>query len=454
MSATAPATDTPPATAVQDNAPTPTRVTFAPGDLVDLAGRAGIVFVDPLSGAAEGWTLPGSPQDFTIDAVPADGSLLLYRCTNPKRVATPAECGPPGASYLFDTQSQTAIRLDTSGADLPPTLLWPSSDEMLLVGKDGASIASTTATGGRRVRTIDLPDGYRVVRPETAAWDRGGSRLLVLATQALCATPPASSAPGCGGANGAAQVFLLNRNTSDAVALGEPGFWPSFQWSPDGSKVLVVRVPDANQRLAAIDVVAADGTLLWSQTRPSIFANAQWSPDGSSIAMNVMFRADNLLDSARLDVLDGAIGQTRYRILRALACEGRLWNADGSLLILPFYDEPNDSAVADPATGTIRDLGFAYRPSLSDPNEVLGVTSDTHTRTLFALDLRTGARRDIVRYSVTLTGWPLYEGPAMVGGRLVYTGVLALGRGGCGEGLTGSIDAPPAFEFPPFADGS
>jgi len=421
--------------ATPDNTPRPQHVSFATGEETNTHGQAGVVFVDPATGGADAWLLEGVPANYSLSLGASDGHLLLYRCQHPTGWASPAGCDPPNAWYLFDTQAGDRVRFDMFSDHTTPVVVWPEGDEVLGVTASGAVLVR--ATQPYQSRKIDVPQGYQLV-PASALWDRNGTRLIVAALQSDGSAPALLKY----------QALLIDRSSGAVTQLGDD--MHSFAWSPDGSMFAVTRASERLEDPSEIAVYSRDGTLLWSQPRfgPS---NPSWSPDGASIAIQVLSRPERVAGAMRLDVLDAATGTTRYRIVGAIACEGRLWTADASRLILLGAYGYEGSVVADPRDGTLRALDAYPRPSVTEPNVAYVGGFDGWTTSVSAVNIDTGETRHVAAFSspveaTTLSGSPLFRG------RFAFIATEPGGRGGCAEAIDNVSPPTTHFEYPPFAD--
>lgn len=446
---TATAQPTPTATAAPDSTPLPRHVTFAPGETIDTGGEAGVVFVDPESGAADGWLLPGGPLDYVLQPVALDGHLLRYGCLHRKSRIPPAGCEGSTASYLFNTATSERTRLEIPGGDF--AIAWPEGDDALVWAGGQAKLINIERPS--ESQTIPLASGFEL-SPGYALWNVSGTAMVLFAFQrgaAHCTTP---AAPGgfhaCGTDPNLTKTLLLDREAGTTRELGETRTGSVYAaWSPDGSKLAVVgRLLD---KPTEISVYGRDGEPLWSQQRFTHFPNPRWSPDGTSIAVQVLSRPELVAAAMRLDVLDAATGETRYRIVGAVGCDGRLWTSDGARLVLEgAYGFPR-SVLADPRDGALRslrvELGEEIMPSLTTPN----IAYRWGYSGLTDVDLDTGETRRVAAFSSPLLLVGESKAP-LFNGRYAFIAGEPGGHGGCAEAIDPASPPTTHFEFPPFDD--
>lgn len=240
------------------------------------------------------------------------------------------------------------------------------------------------------------------------------------------------------------QTLLIDRSSGAETQLGDKR--SSFAWSPDGSEFAIARAIERAEGPSEIAVYSRDGKLLWSQPRYAFFPNLNWSPDGSSIGIQVLSRPEPVAGAMRLDVLDAETGATRYRIVGAIACEGRLWTADGARLILLGAYGFERSVVADPRDKTLRGLSAQLSPSPTEPDIAYAYEGAASVGTT-GVNIDSGETRQIASFPFPMASTTLSGGT-----RFAFIATLAGGRGGCAEAIE-YVDPPTThFEYPPFTD--
>jgi hypothetical protein len=377
--------------------------------------------------------------------------MLFYRCKQPRGSPPASGCESSNAWYLFDTQTGNRVRFDMFGDYPPPVVVGQAGDAVLGVTWGGALLVS--AEHPDQWRRIDVPPEYQLFTP-TAQWNRASTGIIVSAFH--LGTPQCGYGSGsnphyaCGTTPLLWQTFLFDRASGTETQLGDKA--SSFAWSPDGSMFLVTRASEQAAGRSEIVVYSRAGQLLWSQQRPGIFPNPTWSPDGSSIAVQVLSRPEPVARAMRLDVLDAATGDTRYRIVGAIACEGRTWTADSKRLIIGAYGF-DGFVLADPLNTTLRALSTNLNPSPIDSG--IGYLPDLGASVgPAAVDIDSGeelpayASFAFPMVSTTISGSPLF------GTRFAFVATASGGggRGGCAEAID-PVDPPTThFEFPPFSD--
>lgn len=409
--------------------PAPRRVTFARGQTVVAPAEAGIFFLDPKTGATEGWVVPdpgaGAPA-FTVGAVSASGTKVIYSC---QAAALPPPCAGRSSIvwYVFDTGTGARARLDR----FQGSFISISPDGRTILGNTAQGVAMAATASPDAVRLIDQGRGARGVA-SAAYWSPGSDR-GVLVLDLVTPRPPTPTP----------ERSLLLDGTGQV--LHELGTVWDLAWSPDGSRFAEEHGAgyyDLNHTLTMFD---RGGGVLW--TRAPVYSrggNLQWSPDSRSLAVQALSTPRYSLSEIRLDVLNAATGATRYRIPGAFACSGPVWTADGSRLI---FDGPGGSVVADPATRAFRTLRQFVTPDATNPD--LGITWGGD----FGLvDLNSG-RWTLLSHTTLDPSWdPVHGLPLFAGGRILFTPHHGP-HGGCGESIAPGLAPKLAFQFPPLAGG-
>ena len=177
--------------------------------------------------------------------------------------------------------------------------------QLVIVRPDGSGRARLT-TDGRIYLSPDIsPDGRRIA--VASATPFGGAGIFVMDADGSGVTPvveragdsePAWSPDGTriafvsnndGPFGPVTRVFVVNLDGTGLRQLTpedpDPNLWfyeSNPSWSPDGSKVLVVRN-------TSLHVINADGTGLTQLPNDDLATSADWSPDGARIAYSNQF---------------------------------------------------------------------------------------------------------------------------------------------------------------------
>jgi len=437
QSSPAPSTAQP--TTAAGEPPVPQHLTFAPGETIIADGKAGVFFLDPSTGAADAWVVPagvgdpGLPYTFTIGGISSDGSKVVYECLEPRPNATPSVPGPCGGGadhlwYLLDTQSGARTRIAAFTG--PFETISPDGSTLLGVTSDGVALAD--ASDPRAIRPVPMPQGSGL--PIFASWSPDSANVILRT-----------------GVNGypVTGTFLLRIADIRLLTLDVTN--PAIDWSRDGSKVALAT---QDSRKGALVVVDRDGARIWSRQMDTLSPNPRWSSDGSLLSLQVLASPPSDMAPSgieRVDIFDGGIGATKYRIAGAIACQDPVWTGDAHHLLVGSYAATAGSSptsLIDLAALSVTPLNGYLTPLPFDAAHA--VDSDGSSFSL--VDLSTGAKTLIAHTTVT-PGWDaLHENqPRFAGGRIVFTS-LHLGHGGCGEG--GSPETPPRLELlqPPFGD--
>lgn len=406
-------------------------VTFAQGQVVSADGP-GLFFVDPESGATEGWVVPGGGVfEFMLTGISADGSLVLYSCREQRPEGSPVPCDDapePGVWHLLDTEQ---ARRTTLPGGVQYLSLSPNGETLLGIS-DGEFVLAAVRDPEDR-RGIGLAgDAPRFATSGGSTWAPDGSAVLVTSERATHLVR----------ASDGVHTELLPASQSATL--------PGIGWSTDGSKIALARHPSPDPTSPStagtpgILVFDASGTLLWESLLPG--GNPRWSPDGSQLAVTVdppRVPTPSFALDFRLDVFAGETGAALYRI-DGVICPGDVWAADGANLLVESYDGQG-TFLADPETGTFRPLGTFAVPH---PSRSAGVRFDG--RGFQLVDLSSGAITPLAETTVD-PAWYSDHGPRFVDDRLVFS-APHLGHGGCGVGTAPEELPQLAFQYPPFVD--
>lgn len=407
--------------------PIPRPVTFAPGETVSAEGP-GIFFLDPETGATEGWVIPGENRfALTVTSISADGGLVLFTCREqyPEEGLGPCNRFAPDSPftwYLLNTETGERTQLPhvmefRSFSPDGSMLLGETADGLALASVSSLRTASVTALSD--VRPLGVASG-------SASWSPDSASIIV---------------------RSAAGTFLVRADSAETVQLLPEAVVRGIAWAPDSSKVVLVLPPEESTSLdspSGIFVFDGDGNQLWHRPAEGEAPNPRWSADGEQLAVQVRVVYEQEPNVFRLDVFDGATGEPRYRIPGAIACSGRIWTADGSRLVVGSYGL--GAFVGDPNTGTFRRLEVGAKPSLTDPDQGIGFDGFDFYR----VDLSSGEFTHLAETTVEPAWFSDHE-PLFVGERIVFTAPHG-GHGGCA--VCCGLDNPPepAFRYPPFDD--
>ena len=404
------------------NEPIPRLVTFAPGETVSSEGP-GIFFLDPETGAVEGWIIEGENRDaFTVSAISADGGMVLFTCREryPQEGLGPCNRDAPDAPFIWyllntETGERTQLPLVMQYRSLSP---------------DGRTLLGDTADG-LALASVSTPSDVRPlgIEPGSATWSPDSASIIV------------RSAGG---------TYLAHADSADTVQL-LPESVRIIAWAPNSSRVALVLPPEESTSAdssSGIFVFDEDGNQLWSRPTTGEAPNPRWSADGEHLAVQVRveYEPEPELGSTffRLDVFTGDTGEPLYRMPGAIACAGPIWTADGSRLIVGSYGF--GSFVVDPSTNTFQRLEGGATPSLTNAEVGVGYNGSD----FYSVDLSTGKATLLAETTVEPAWFGDHE-PLFVSDRIVFTAPHS-GHGGCAVCCAPETPPPPTLEYPPFDD--
>lgn len=421
-------------TALPGEAPMPQQVSFAPGETIAADGKAGVFFLDPYTGAAEGWVVPAAAGadgtgylnfSFTIGGVSADGTKVVYECQHYVGSHL-VPCGnDPSTSqwYLLDTTTGTRTRLTAfTGpfADISP-------DGETLIGAVSADhLALASAANPTQARTIDprVPmNGYQ--RP-AHAWSPDSTRIAITTDTTTLTS------------------YIVRVADLAATRIAGNGVW-----SHDGSRLAVTASVDANRGATGIAMLDRDGTLVWSKAIPA--AVLGWTDDDKMLLVDTRDdrgTAASEDDTERADVIDPATGETSARVEGIVCPDG--WLGDSHRFFTRSYGASGfDQVIVDVDAGSLHKFSSAQQGLLEtvpfDSSMLIEFNND-----FYGLDPATSTERLIAKTTVT-PAWDFLHQPLFAGRKIVFA-PLHLGHGGCGEG-NGPTPVPDLrFVRGPFAD--
>lgn len=388
----------------------PRRVTFAPGETV--ATTRGFYFVDPRTGAVDGWLLPGNGIMF--GAVSPSGRYLVW-----PDYGDPPAVGLPRWS-LFDTISRRLTALPGaagSGAFSADESRYamPVAGGVTLVRTADGMVERTVATG--------QPSEGRI---HSRAWGASNRSFLLRREGA-----PVGGAPPV-------EIVRVDANTGETTVLAAaPAAW--VWWSPDNRSYLI-RLGDVVQ--------AHDGDsdrLLWRVSAVDLGApattDAKGVPSGDIVAG---FNADRSLAAIatrtwgseqpwyRVFVVDGATGRLRFTVAGGFVCGPHIWSADRRWLSMHGSYQGQYGSILVAADGaSVRYLS----PFVEDLSPV---HADTGANGGQVVELPSGTERLRLRFTGD-PGWDFAHDPLwLADGRMVVHAPHG-GHGGCGLG-------PPSTE--------
>jgi dipeptidyl aminopeptidase/acylaminoacyl peptidase len=419
--------DAPSPTAVTASEPPELRfVTFKPGETVSGA-RSGFFFIDPQTGATEGW-LPADESVFlTRGPMTPDGRLIIFTCYRIDTTRRAFDCANAQEDwptyYQLDTQTGQ-VRTLPLGRDY--ISLSPDGKTVVIASDAGIGFAPANTPEDAR---IVLPDRI-AVRPRSVFWSPDSALALV------------STLSG---------TFLISASGSEVEQISIHGI-RSAAWAPDGSKVaMVARItseqPDTD---FGVRVYNRDGELLWQAATEYATYNPRWSPDGAQLAVEAHVPSaeqPRKLRTILLTVFDGLSGTLLYRVTGVRSCFTSPWTADGSRLVL-LATEPFRHVLVDPLESSVRDLPLNVIPTPFDASAGIVLSFDSESIWSFeVVDFETGERTRLAATTLS-PDWHADHDPLFVQGRVFFS-APHFGHGGCGEGLQ-LEDPTVAIERPPF----
>ena len=415
------------ATAAGDaDAPMPQHVVFAAGETITADGEAGIFFLDPKTGAAEGWVVPAAslsgqgplPFSFTVGGVSADGGKVVYRCLQ-ATASSPVPCGGGSETtwYLLDTKSGARTSLDAFTGRSPSI----SPDGKTLFGETRDGIALADIALPDDVRNVALPAGTDLAYGQ-ANWSPDGARIVF--QSGFTST-----------------VFLVNTQSATASLLD---LAVGVAWSPDSTRM--VSWKQMTDDVSDLRVLDRDGAIVWSKRVASAGPGGTWSADGSLIYIETQDQpraGDGYGQLGRVEILDSSTGATAYRVKGGFCPTG--WVGETHRLLTSSYGF--GEALVNLDGNSVRLFDTYVTPMPFDDSAAIVFNGGDFS----SYDLTTGETKLVAHTTVT-PSWDGFHGFGLFAGdRLVFT-ALHLGHGGCGEGA-GPKDPPrPELLVGPFVD--
>jgi Tol biopolymer transport system component len=246
----------------------------------------------------------------------SDGRHLLYSVKN------------AGTYSLKSDGSDKHTLLGPGGVEAPD---WSSQGDFAMVDYDGTGYDLLVTSASGAVRRITQAD----VGPVSGrAWSPDGSTIAFVAGN---------------------RVWLADADTTNvrAVTPDTGKAWKWLKWSPDGTRIAYY---DSDRLL----VVNADGSDLHDLAPVNADPSFDWSPDGTELVLAAPFSATPQLDIGIVSAAGGTV--------RSLGVQGMemTWSPDGSTIAYKAWPLQN-SAIA---VGVIGADGTGQRTLLAPPKGV------------------------------------------------------------------------------------
>ena len=207
----------------------------------------------------------GWPPTVTSPAVSPDGKKVVFAKLS-------FVDGNEYDLYLMDADGSNEIRLTNNpGADYQPdwspdgtriafTSRRDGNLEIYVMDADGSNLANLTNTPGDDRNPAWSPDGGKI------AFDSDREE------------PPH------------AQVYVMNADGSDQIALTTMTYNVDPTWSPDGARIAFSTLRWGHYEIYAMNADGSNETRLTNSTVDSLFPS--WSPDGTRIAFCTLYTGD------------------------------------------------------------------------------------------------------------------------------------------------------------------
>jgi hypothetical protein len=417
---TATITSTAPATPSPERAtPTPTatpsaprRVSYAPGATVPA--QQGVYYVDPNTGAVEGWDLPELPTAGAFGITVSPGGRYIIWSVGERQVQR----------RLLDTRTG-AVR------DHPPYIrTGPFAPD------DRRFLAQTTPPNGQIVRAED-GEVERTLSPpadglwffENGEWAPDGESLLLWFGAAPVPRPQQQR-----------RVFRLNLRTGSMQEVAK-GAILGASWAADGQRYALLHHD-------AIEMWRADtNAVLWRLTVQDLgvppsaerfeqpFRVTGFSRDGGQLLFHFAGASGMPPNYVRrLYMVDAATGRVRFWLENALVCGPHVWSADGRWLhVLGLWQGQGGSLLVSPDSRAVQRVERGYVEDLSPVDGGTAGVKGGAGNELLVIDIPSGSVRHTIRFDGQ-PAWDFVHQPAwLTDGRIVVT-APHLGHGGCGEG--------------------
>ena len=436
--ATATATASPAGMPTAAATPAPTTAAGAPRRLTAAAGetitvQSGVWYVDPRSGAAEGWEIPGVTLSALYRISPG-GRYIAYSLPGPQG-------RPPLRWQLLDTRTG-AVR-EIGGAPL----FAPDESRFVVPTQNGFEVVRSA--DGAVERTFPLGRFADPVSPlPYGAWSPSGDTLLVWFGDVPLGGLPATRVYRLTVADGAAKEVARR-----PVRLG--------RWFPDGRRYSLLSA--VGDELEVRD--AGDDRVLWSQTVDRFFLAEgaprpekpegdltlpSFSPDGRQAAIIARWQPQQppgAQAQSRVLVVDPATGGVRFWVEGAWACGPRRWTADGRWLLVQGRRGATAGAFLVSADGRQVQYLTEHVEDLSPTDASIAglLTGGPAGLFLRVINVPDGRIRQEIRLNGD-PGWDFAHDPLWLNdGRMVVTGPHG-GHGGCAEGPAPAAEI--AVRFP------
>ena len=398
-----------------DDPAVPRHLSVAPGEVIPA--ERGIWFVDPRTGAADGWEIGGGAAFVHWLASPL-GRLIAYSIM-------PAVADRPPLWRLYDTRTG-ALR------DLPGRPTFAPDESRYAIADAGGVSVFRADDGALDVRFGADPPAESPPYLPPPHWSPNATSLLGWAGNPFSssAMPP--------------PLLRMDLAVGAATPVTE-ALVRSPHWSPDGATIYF---SSANEdRLTAVD--AADQRPRWSlwlaELPGSTVRRDEEKPSGQIDLVAATRDGGRLALFARTyampptapfavfstaHVLDAATGAMQFRVEGASRCAPQVWSADGRWLLVVGRRGDRFGSYLVAADGSeIRDLG-GHVQGISPADPAIGAThAYPDPGALRIVALPSGETLRTIDFAGPVM-WHFEDQQWLADGRLVVVAPTA-GRGGC-----------------------